>query len=66
MRIAVEYLCVRNDRPLIEQCEGCGAVVAVKLLPPWRNRQMQPEADYCPWFPNGTWELRLNIHHCLI
>jgi hypothetical protein len=34
MRIAVEYIRVRKDFPLIEQCEGCGAVVAMKLLPP--------------------------------
>ena len=57
IHIAVEDLRVRNDRPLIEQCEGCGAVVAVKLQPPERTSKCSLRLIIAPGF---SMELRNN------
>ena len=50
MRIAVEYIGVRKDCRLSERCEGCGAVVAVKLQPPERTSKCSLRLIIAPGF----------------
>ncbi|KAH8621830.1 hypothetical protein IG631_23452 [Alternaria alternata] len=50
MRIAVEYIRVRKDCRLSERCEGCGAVVAVKLQPPERTSKCSLRLIIAPGF----------------